>query len=124
MDSVTISLSWGLLLKVYLAIHVLFGVITHYHSVLDVRHYNKCARTSANSNPISAAKVMALFFSRLFFGLPWFVLTRIFSPVGNRWQMTADEIDRLDNDSMGLAVIGTLCVAFVVGAFISWELSF
>jgi len=73
----------------YVWAHLIFGLVTHYHSVLEVRTYNK---NPANSK-IGSVTMLVLFVIRMCTGLPWFVVSRLIAPVGNIWHKSADQID-------------------------------
>lgn len=76
----------------YVILHVMFGLVTHYHSVWQVRQHNK-ERPAAQIGP---SKMFVLFAGRMTLGFPWFVISRLLSPIGNRWHWDAQQIyDRL-----------------------------
>lgn len=96
MTPVTIDLDqlvgWGV--SAYVFLHVLFGLVTHYHSVFQVRAYNKLPMVDRprQSKRISSGKMFFFFLGRMIFGLPWFIATRVISPIGNSWHMTPFQI--------------------------------
>lgn len=95
MTPITVSVDqlvgWGV--TGYTFLHVMFGLVTHYHSVLEVRRYNS-ERGQASGYRIRAFKMLLLFFGRTTLGLPWFVLSRAVAPIGNRWHWSAEEIQK------------------------------
>lgn len=94
MTSVTISVDqlveWGLAGYVYL--HILFGLVTHYHSVGQVRKFNREEINRGRAHRVSSAKMFVLFGLRMLFGLPWFLVSRLVSPIGNGWHMSPQQI--------------------------------
>lgn len=81
-------IGWGV--TGYAFMHVMFGLVTHYHSVLEVRAYNK--NPNSGIEKVGAFKMLLLFVGRLTLGLPWFVLSRAVAPIGNRWHWSAEQI--------------------------------
>ena len=86
----------------YVFLHVMFGLVTHYHSVWQVRKHNKkvvardkgggTIRNDAGLKCISSFPMVILFAGRMLFGLPWFLLVRVISPTGNRWHQSPTDI--------------------------------
>lgn len=74
----------------YIWAHLLFGVVTHYHSALEVRKYNR--EQGEGYNKVGSLVTMGYFIVRMCAGLPWFVISRVVAPIGNKWHMTAEEI--------------------------------
>jgi len=94
---VTFHLDANLLITVYAFLHVAYGLVTHYHSVAQVRHWNQehDAFTRFRGGRISNWKMLICFCGRMIWGLPIFVISRIVSPIGNRWHMTSEEISNI-----------------------------
>lgn len=111
MNSVTVQVDQliGWATSGYLFLHVLFGLVTHYHSVWQVRKYNtaiaapdsrattkhlveRLERGGSASCRVSPFKMFVLFAGRMTMGLPWFGLRSIISPVGSQWHMTPQQI--------------------------------
>ncbi len=95
MTSVTVSVDqlveWGLVGYVFL--HVMFGLVTHSHSVAQVRKWNKKIELRQTSNSrVSNFSMCVLFLGRMSIGLPWFVISRLVAPVGNKWHWTPGQI--------------------------------
>lgn len=93
MTSVTISMDqlmeWSI--AGYVWLHILFGLVTHYHSVMQVRQYNR-GKTVPDSCRVGSAKMFILFAFRMALGFPWFVASRFIAPIGNRWHMSPEQI--------------------------------
>lgn len=94
MTPITVSvdqlIGWGV--TGYTFMHVMFGLVTHYHSVLEVRRYNKSPASGVSN--VGALAMLFLFFGRMTIGLPWFMVSRLVAPIGNRWHWSAEEIQR------------------------------
>lgn len=93
MNSVTVQvdqlIEW--VVSGYVFLHIVYGLVTHYHSVLQVRKYNKNSGLLAPSR-VSPFKMFVFFGGRMTAGLPWFVLRSVIAPVGNQWHMTPEQI--------------------------------
>lgn len=97
MNSVTIpveTLITGAIVA-YGILHLGFGLITHYHSVLEVRSWNKIKEDSNKSERIGAFPVVMLFCARMLWGLPWFVVKSIVAPVRAKWHWSPDDINTI-----------------------------
>lgn len=97
MNSLTISVDQliGWVTSGYFFLHLFYGVVTHYHSVWQVRKYNHGrAASGLASGRISPFKMCVLFGGRMMAGLPWFVTRSIISPIGSKWHMTPEQISR------------------------------
>lgn len=84
----TFAITQQTMLWAYGILHVAFGLVTHYHSVAQVRRWNK----TNHNRRISAWKMGLWFCGRMIWGLPIFVIAHIVSPIGNRWHMTPRQI--------------------------------
>ena len=91
MNSVTVSVDQliDLAASGYIYLHVLFGLVTHYHSVWQVRKYNM-----QGCGQISPATMCVFFIGRLTAGLPWFVVRKVITPIGSQWHMIPEQISR------------------------------
>ncbi len=90
---ITFNLSSEFLWDAYLTIHVLYGLVTHYHSVLEVRKYNHKAKSlPPDRRPVSPFTVMTFFVCRMALGFPWMAVLSIVSPIGNKWHMSPREM--------------------------------
>ncbi len=95
MDSVTVSVDQlvGWVTSGYVLLHILFGLATHYHSVLQVRKYNaKIVTNQIGLREVSPFKMCVLFAGRMMAGLPWFAVRSIIAPVGSQWHMRPEQI--------------------------------
>lgn len=87
----TVTIDANTLIVAYLVLHILYGLVTHYHSVAQVRYWNS---THPEYEKVKSCSVMICFVGRITFGLEWFLLTKILSPIGFRWHLTPLEIRR------------------------------
>lgn len=103
MSSVTVSVDQLIEWTVggYVLSHILFGLVTHYHSAWQVRKHNnsedvqlRVRERGYSSDYVGNFKMLCLFIGRMTLGLPWFVVRHIVSPIGNRWHMTPVQIVR------------------------------
>ncbi len=78
----------------YMFLHVMFGLVTHYHSALEVRRHNMSRIGGGTAYGVGPFKMLLLFVGRMTLGFPWFVLSRLVAPIGNRWHWSADDIRR------------------------------
>lgn len=85
----TINVNPEFLLKAYLVVHVLFALVTHYHSVIEVREYNREACDQDRVNPLD---MLLVFVGRLAIAFPWFIIRLIVAPVGSPWHWTPKQI--------------------------------
>ena len=92
----TVTLSTETFVIGYAVLHVLYGVVTHYHSIAQCRKYNK--GKGPNDRKISTGKVIFYFFGRMLFGMPWKILTSIAAPVRNPWHHDPSQMRRWGND--------------------------
>lgn len=95
MTPITVSVNTllNLLVGGYLCSHLLFGLVTHYHSVFQVRAYNRnIAESHSSSSRVSSSKMLMAFAGRMTLGLPWFVTRAIVAPIGNTWHMTPEQL--------------------------------
>lgn len=74
---------------VYIILHLMFGLVTHYHSVWQVRQFNEIHFPYES---IGTSKIFPLFVGRMTLGFPWFIISRLISPIGNRWHWDAQRI--------------------------------
>ena len=86
-------IKWG-----YVFMHVMFGLVTHYHSVIQVRSYNMerepdiDGRRCMSGGSIGSFKICILFIGRMLFGFPWFVVSRLIAPIGHCGHWTPEQI--------------------------------
>ena len=94
MTSVTVSvdqlLGWAT--TAYLFLHVIFGLVTHYHSSFQVRKHNANLGDLGESHRIGPFKIFLLFAGRMTLGFPWFLVSRIVAPIRNYWHWTPKQI--------------------------------
>lgn len=93
MEMEPLMVSVGDLVSLYAIVHVIFGLVTHYHSVAEIRAYNKRRLSIRTDNSvIGPIPVAFLFAMRVAVGLPWFIGKRIIAPVGSPWHMSPEQI--------------------------------
>jgi len=96
MEPFSFSVTEETVLWAYGILHVAYGLVTHYHSVAQVRKWNLENSSDGGTWRVSSIKMFWFFLARMTWGLPAFCISKVVCPIGNKWHMTPEQIHRFN----------------------------